>query len=71
MSSCEDDRWRSLCEFDRELLRDSEKVLTALIARVEVSQRQSRKEIKETRARTKALLAAVDRFDEHGGASSA
>jgi undecaprenyl pyrophosphate synthase len=58
-------------EYNREILLRNEKVYTTVIARLEELGEETRSNIEETRAQTKALLRLIDRFDESGGAAAA
>jgi hypothetical protein len=51
-------------EFNREILLRNEKVYTSMIARLEEGTAQMHSNIEETRARTKALLERLERFEK-------
>ncbi len=62
---------KGLRESDKELLRRNDKIYMAFIAGTEASGIRSQARTEETRARTKALLDAVDRLNKSSGKDGA
>lgn len=62
---------KGLRESDKELLRRNDKIYMAFIARTEASGMRPQERIEESRARTKALLDAVDRLGKRPGKGGA